>query len=410
MAFSFQHYLFGPIKVVSSILIQLATLSLTGVLTSVEFGKLALIISVSQFAFVFTNGWTNGLMTNLGMQSHSRGENYLKFFLHRFIILFITYFPIFLLSNVFKEELSIFLGIPNALKLILKMHLALLVYDLSSSLLYVKSKYLTMSLIDLAYGIILFLSVKQSVSCIEDYINILLGLNLFYSLLCMVIFFFKIPRKYYLKSWVGLKRSLEYSAWQGLSILSIYLMNLGGLVLLRYFDIPFEEIGSFNLAFRFYSVFSLIFAASGLLVPRLLVIYERRLLKESEKFTILLVVFLLVGYVLLGFLLPYIGSFLGIKIYDKSLLYFFYLAFAFLPFSYITIWNQIFANTLFYKKAQLLFVIQSISYILITLISVPIIGVVGLIFSLIISNIFAAITVLYIKKGKYSVEISNILL
>ena len=162
MSFSFHHYLFGPIKVVSSILIQLATLSLTGVLTSVEFGKLALIISVSQFAFVFTNGWTNGLLTNLGMQSHSRGENYLKFFLHRLIILLITYFPIFLLANVFKEELSIFLGIPNALILILKMHLALLIYDMSSSLLYVKSKYLIMSLIDLTYGIILFLGVKMN--------------------------------------------------------------------------------------------------------------------------------------------------------------------------------------------------------------------------------------------------------
>lgn len=410
MSFSFQHYLFGPIKVVSSILIQLATLSLTGVLTSVEFGKLALIISVSQFAFVFTNGWTNGLLTNLGMQSHSRGENYLKFFLHRLIILLVTYFPIFLLANIFKEELSIFLSNSNALTLILKMHLALLIYDLSSSLLYVKSKYLTMSLIDLAYGIILFLSVKQSVSCIEEYINILLGLNLFYSLLCMVIFFFKIPRKYYIRSWVGFKSSLEYSAWQGLSILSIYLMNLGGLVLLRYFDIPFEEIGSFNLAFRFYSVFSLIFAASGLLVPRILVIYERRLLIESEKFTILLVVFLLVGYVLLGCLLPYIGSSLGVQIYDKSQLYFFYLACSFVPFSYITIWNQIFANTLLYKRAQLLFVIQSISYLLMTFLFVPSIGVFGLILSQIVSNICAVLTVLYIKKGKYSVEISDILL
>jgi O-antigen/teichoic acid export membrane protein len=410
LAFSFQHYLFGPIKIVSSILIQLATLSLTGVLTSIEFGKLALIISVSQFAFVFTNGWTNGLMTNLGMQSHSRGENFLKFFFYRLIILLITYFPIFLLANVFKEELSIFLGIQNALILVLKMHLALLIYDMSSSLLYVKSKYLIMSLIDLTYGIILFLGVKQNVSSIEDYIEILLRLNLFYSFLCMMIFFFKIPRKYYLMSWLGLKSSLEYSAWQGLSILSIYLVNLGGLVLLRYFDIPFEEIGSFNLAFRFYSVFSLVFAASGLLVPRLLVIHEQRLLIESEKFTVLLVVFLLAGYVSLGYLLPYIGSFLDVQIYDNSQLYFFYLACSFVPFCYITIWNQIFANTVFYKKAQLLFALQSISYIIITFISVPIIGVFGLILGLIISNIIAAFTVLYIKKGKYLVEIGDILL
>jgi O-antigen/teichoic acid export membrane protein len=267
-----------------------------------------------------------------------------------------------------------------------------------------------MSLIDLAYGVILFLGVKKSVSSIEDYIEILLGLNLSFSFLCMMIFFFKIPRKYYLKSWVGFKSSLEYSAWQGLSILSIYLMNLGGLVLLRYFDIPFEEIGSFNLAFRFYSVFSLAFAASGLLIPRLLVIHEQRLLVESEKYTIMLVVFLLTGYISLGFLLPYIGSFLGVQIYDKSQLYFFYLACSFVPFCYITIWNQIFANTLFYKRAQLLFVIQSISYLLITFFFVPAIGVFGLILSQIVSNIFAALTVLYIKKGKYSVRISDILL
>ena len=145
-------------------------------------------------------------------------------------------------------------------------------------------------------------------------------------------------------------------------------------------------------------------------MPRILVIYERRLLIESEKFTILLVVFLLVGYVLLGCLLPYIGSSLGVQIYDKSQLYFFYLACSFVPFSYITIWNQIFANTLLYKRAQLLFVIQSISYLLMTFLFVPSIGVFGLILSQIVSNICAVLTVLYIKKGKYSVEISDILL
>ena len=395
--------LFYVIKIISSFSIQIASLFLIYILPPAEFGYLALIISVSQLMYILTSGWSNGAIINLGSKKFAEIGNYNNIVFYRTIIVLISLLIISLLFFNLETPISKFILKNENYELVYFLYLGYVLYDFSSQLLYPGNKDLIQSISELITSISLLLLTLMFVRSIKNYIFI-------YSVIYFVFFLFIISVfiYYYGKQKFSWNKKefvflFKYSIWQLLSVISIYLINIGVNYMFIYYDLSVIDIGLYNFSYRMFSGFAAFFGLFGVLIPKWIHNTDKKVLSKLLEtrifYSICLLVFL---YLIVGLILEPFIIFIGKEDYLQSIKYFIFLFPAFIFMCYSNLINTVIMNSSHYKKAQFAIIAQGLSLIISSFFLVGIFGVYGAIISTTISFIIGAIYLylLYTRKVK----------
>jgi hypothetical protein len=144
----------------------------------------------------------------------------------------------------------------------------------------------------------------------------------------------------------------NYSAWQVISVVSIYIINMGMNYLLVIYQVSLEQIGLYNLAYRLYSGFSPFFSLFGIIIPKWIHSSSESVPSIDKK--ILKIVFsLAILYMAFGIVLIPLLELFDMERYIKSVPYYFMLFPAFLLMSYVNLLNTVIANTAHFRHAQI---------------------------------------------------------
>ena len=395
--------LFYVIKIISSFSIQIASLFLIYILPPAEFGYLALIISASQLMYILTSGWSNGAIINLGSKKFAEIGNYNNIVFYRTIIVLISLLIISLLFYSLETPISKFILKNENYELVYYLYLGYVLYDFSAQLLYPGNKDLTQSISELITSISLLLLTIMFVRSIKNYIFIYSVIYILFSLFIISVFIYYYGKQKFSwdkKEFVFL---FKYSLWQLLSVISIYLINIGVNYMFIYYELSVIDIGLYNFSYRMFSGFAAFFALFGVIIPKWIHNSDKKVLSKLLEtrifYSICLLVFL---YLIVGLILEPFIVFIGKEDYLESIKYFIYLFPAFIFMCYSNLINTVIMNSSYYKKAQLAIVAQGLSLIISSFFLVGIFGIYGAIISTTISFIIGAIYLyfLYTRKVK----------
>lgn len=394
---------FYLIKLSSSFFTQIGSLFLIYLLTPGELGHLALIVSVAQLMFVLTSGWSNGAVINLGSRKYAETGSYKDVIYYRSVIVLISFVIISILFIFLKAPILNFILESKNYSLVYLLFLGYVFYDFSSQLLYPGNKDLAQSLSELIATIAILTLSLLFVTNVREYVYIYSSTFFIFALVIISLFLF-----YFGKQKVLLERKeflfvLKYSFWQILSVVGIYVINIGINYVLVFNKVEVENIGLYNFSYKLFSGFSPFFALFGIIIPKWVYSIDKAKLHDQlmKRFfyciCILAILYLCVASILKPFIIL-----VGKEDYLKSVDYFFYLFPAFLFLSYTNLINTLIMNTKYFKQAQFAIVFQGATLLIFSFPLVRFFGIEGALWATTISFIVGAIYlhVLYNKKVK----------
>ena len=393
--------LFYILKILSSFLIQIASLYLVYVLSPTDYGYLALIISVSQLMYILTSGWTNGALINLGSKKFAETGSYNSIVIYRLIIVLFSFVIVSFLFFILEKQISQILIDNNNYYLVFILFLGYVLYDFASNLLYPGNKDLAQSFLDfLTTSSLLILTVFFVIS-ISSYIFIFTSIYFLFALVVISLFLYFYADLKFKFSKVEFTFLFKYSMWQFLSVISIYVINIGVNYLFIYYEISVDQIGLYNFSYKMFSGFAAFFALFGVLIPKWIHSYDKL---KLHKLLIKRILFIILGltsiYLILAFALKPFIILIGKDDYLNSINYFFYLFPAFILMSYVNLINTVIMNTAFYKHAQFAIVLQALSLIIFSFFTIKYFGVYGAIISTTISFLVGSLYLFSLYKNK----------
>lgn len=377
-------------KLLSSVFSQISALFLIYLLPPKDYGYLALIISVSQVMFTLTSGWSNGAIINLGTKNYISNGSYKDIVYYRGIIVFICFAVVSILFFVLKSLVFEVVHLEQNVKYVYIIFLGYVFYDFSYQLLYPGNKNNLQSILEFIYTLGFLIFMLLMVKNIKEYSYVfLIGSFLFFlSVIISFLFFYRKDNFQWKNSEFNLV--LKYSAWQLMSVLGIYLINLGNNYVFVLNKIPVESIGLYNFAFKLFSGFSVFFGLFGIIIPKW--IHAKRFNPNHLLKKIYLIILgLSVGYLFLALVITPFIKIIGKEDYLGSVRIFYLLFPAFIFMAYVNLMNTIVANTKQYKYAQFAIVIQVIAIFVAGLPLIHFYGINGAIISATISYFICSV-------------------
>lgn len=395
--------IFYIIKLASAITTQLASLYLVYVMTPSEFGKFVLVASVAQLMYVLTSGWSNGSVINLGSQSFAKSGSYKSIVIYRVLIvavMLVTVCSIFLLLGDLIEK---YINISGMFFFVMLLYLGYVLYDHASQLLYPGNRDLIQSGAEFTTSFTLFLLVIYSVKDIQSYVYAYTAVSFVFFCFISILFINYYADDAFKWSLTEFKKVVNYSAWQIISVVSIYIINMGMNYVFVFCGLSFEQVGIYNLSYRLYSGFGLFFALFGIVIPKWIhasttsfQLLEPKLLKIVTTLGVL--------YLVAGFALTPLLNAFEMQRYLDSVIYFFWLFPAFLLSSYSNLLNTVLANTESFRRAQVGVLVQSSLIIISSIPLVALFGIYGAVVAMTIASVSGAI---YFKKIHLELLIKN---
>ena len=350
--------IFHIMKLASALCAQLASLWLVYELTPAEYGQFALIATVAQLMFILTSGWSSGVVINMGSQSYVRTGSYKAIVVYRICIVAVTFVLVSSIFVLLRPLIEGYMRISGLYIYMLLLFLGYVFYDHASQLLYPGNRDRMQAGLELVANLTLLLVVAVAVKSLQTYILAYTTVTLVFA--CIVsILFIKI---FYKASFRWSRNDFEvvfnYSAWQIISVGSIYAINMGTNYMLVICNVSLEQIGIYNFSYRLFSGFAPFFALFGILIPKWihasdsgLATVEQRLLK--------IVGFLAILYLVFGLSLKPLLNIFDIQRYLDSVPYYFWLFPSFIFASYSNLLNTVIANTSQFRRAQIGILVQS---------------------------------------------------
>lgn len=396
---------FHVLKIASAVFTQLASLYLVYALSPDEFGKFSLIATVAQLMFIMTSGWSSGSLINLGSKRFAETGSYLPILAYRISIVVVSMVIVSIVFCTLKGPIEDFMNIKGSSLYVFLLFLGYVLYDYASQLLYPGNKDTHQTIVEFMTSLVFLACVVFIINNISDYIKTYFFAALAFSIVVSIIFY----KTLYAPNFSWNKREfnavLHYSAWQTLSVASIYIINMGTNYVLVAENMTHEQIGVYNLAYRLYSGFSPFFALFGILIPKWM---HSPNLKFSELDKKIKKIVLGLGsiYLLVGFTLMPVVSLLGMSKYSESVHYFFYLFPAFIFSCYSNLVNTVIANTSYFRKSQFGILIQSLILITCCIFLVKYFGMMGAVVAITCASISGALylnmsyrSIMNIKRG-----------
>lgn len=343
---------FHILKLTSALSTQLAALCLVYVLTPAEYGQFALLVTIAQLMYTLTSGWSNGVVINLGSKSFAKSGSYKAVVFYRICIVAVAFVAVSLVFFVLRPLIEEHMKISGLYVYVLMLFLGYVFYDHASQLLYPGNRDLMQAGSELAATFTLLLVVAVAVQDLRSYVFAFTAISVVFACFVSVLFFGYFHDHPFQWRRTEFETVFNYSAWQIISVVSIYLINLGMNYLLAIYKVPLEEIGLYNLAYRLYSGFSPLFALFGILIPKW--IHSTSISVRLIMPKILKIVYALaIIYLVFGLMLTPLLKQFEMERYLKSVPYYFMLFPAFLMTSYTNLLNTVIANTIHFRRAQI---------------------------------------------------------
>jgi O-antigen/teichoic acid export membrane protein len=196
---------------------------------------------------------------------------------------------------------------------------------------------------------------------------------------------------------------LKYSFWQLLSVLGIYVINIGMNYVLVFNKVAVANIGLFNFSYKLFSGFSPFFGLFGIVIPKWVHgkdkagLHNRLMVRFFFSICFLAVLYLVIAFILKPFMIL-----VGKEDYLQSVYFFIYLFPAFLLLSYTNLMNTVIMNTVYFKQAQFAILFQGAALLLFSFPLVRLFGIEGALCSITLSFFIATVYLyfLYNKKVK----------
>lgn len=395
-------------KILSSIFTQMSSLFLIYLLPPSEFGYLTLIISVAQVMFTLTSGWSNGAVINLGTKRFAETGTYKDIVYYRGVLVLVCFVVISILFLISKRFIIGMVKLDENIMYVYILYLGYMFYDFSYQLLYPGNKNNLQSVIEFVYTLSLLIITLTFVKTIQNYTFVFLLLSFLFllaTITCYVIYFGNDKFKW---NSYQFKNVLKYSSWQLLSVIGIYLVNLGNNYVFVLNRIPVESIGLYNFAFRLFSGFTVVFGLFGILIPKW--IHAKEVNNKILVRRIYLIIFCLsLGYLLLALVIKPFIVIIGKTDYLESAQIFYCLFPAFIFMCYVNLMNTVVANTKFYKLAQYAILLQVVSIFIFGIPLVRFYGINGAIIAASLSYMICAMFfyILFMKNVKRSLEVDQ---
>ncbi|SFE68605.1 hypothetical protein SAMN04489711_104135 [Paracidovorax wautersii] len=311
-----------------------------------------MIVSVAQLMYVLTSGWSNGAILNLGSRSFAQTGSYKKIVYYRLVIVALSFFLVSAFFGMARPTIEDYMKIGGLYSYMLILFVGYVLYDFAAQLLYPGNHDTLQASLELATTLTLVGIVAVLVHDLRSYVTTYAAASgIFASVACAIFLFFYHKEPFHWNNDDFLK-VLNYSGWQIVGVLGIYLVNMGSNYLLVFAHVSFEQIGLYGFAYRIYSGFAPFFALFGILVPKWINASSAGIF-TIEKKLIKIISILAVLYMTMGILLAAILPALGMDRYSASIKYFFLLFPAFLLTSYVNLMNTVMANTSRFRRAQI---------------------------------------------------------
>lgn len=349
---------FHILKLASTLCTQLASLYLVYVLAPAEYGQFALLTSVAQLMYILTSGWSNGSVINLGSQKFAQTGSYKAIVYYRISIVTVALVAVISMFFVLKPLIEGYMKINDLHAYVLLLFLGYVFYDHAAQLLYPGNHDRTQAAVEFAATLTLLLVVGFAVKDLQSYVFAYAAVSATFAFAVSILFL-----KYYKDQSFKWRRTefysvLNYSAWQLISVISIYLINMGTNYVLVICHVSLAQIGLFNLAYRLYSGFAPFFSLFGILIPKW-IHSTNGSVRSVEKKLLKIIGILAILYLISGFALTPLLHVFGMQRYLESVPYFFFLFPAFLLTSYTNLLNTVIANTTRFRRAQAGVLLQS---------------------------------------------------
>lgn len=391
---------FYIIKLVSSVLVQVSSLFLVYLLPAKEYGYLALLMSVSSLMFVLTSAWSNGAVINLGSKSFAEKGSYSDIVFYRFIIVISGIIILSILYLLFKTQIISFLHVSKNYGLAYILFLGLVAYDFSYQLLYPGNKDTLQSVLEFSAAILIFAGMVILVKNIKGYVYVYSIISGLFAVLTISFFLYYFGFKNARFNFADFKYVLQYSFWQVLSVIGIYIVNVGMNYIFVFSKISPTEIGQYNFAFKLFSGFSAFFALFGIVIPKWVHTKNENIGQILSKRIMYIVGLLTVFYIIIALILHPFLLFVGKTDYLASAKFYFMLFPAFIFMAYTNLLNTVVANTSFFKNAQYAVLIQVIVLLLVCFPLVHYIDVVGAIIATTVSYIVCSFYFFQLYRNK----------
>jgi O-antigen/teichoic acid export membrane protein len=397
-------------KILSSFCVQALSFFLVYLLAPDEYGRLVLIITISQFMFVFTTGWTDPTIINLGTKKYSEKGNYKDIFYYRTLIVLFSLVIVTLIFFCNATWVLSFLRSQYKYSLLL-VYLLYLAYSLQGftyQLLYPSKKNNLQSIIELLINFALLVVALLFIRNVESYIYANVIAYFLYFVVIIRLFYYYFGKDDFSWSWTDFRATLEYSYWQISGVIGIYLINIGLNYIFSILKVDIAEIGLYNFAYKLFSGFTPIFSICVIIIPQW--IFNKR--KEKEKINIknrllcgilALSIMYLIAFVLLKPFLMLVNK----NDYLQSVDYFIMLFPAFILMCYCQLMGLVTMTTQYYKYIQYATLIQGAVLLLSGYVFVLYLGVNGAICAVTLAFAVNAICLflLYMKKVKSTLNI-----
>jgi O-antigen/teichoic acid export membrane protein len=345
-------------KLASALCAQFASLCLVYVLSPAEYGQFALIATIAQLMFILTSGWSSGVVINIGSKSFVQTGSYKAVVVYRICIVAVTFTLVVSIFILLKPLIEGYMRISGLYVYMLLLFLGYVFYDHASQLLYPGNRDRIQAAIELGANVILFLTVAFAVKSMQNYILAYAIIAFVFSCVVSALFFRLFYEQPFRWSPKDFHAVFSYSAWQVISVGSIYIINMGTNYMLVICDVPLNQIGIYNFSYRLFSGFAPFFALFGILIPKWIHSSESGLF-SVEQSIIKMVGFLAILYLTFGLALKPLFYLFHIERYLDSIPYYFWLFPSFILTSYCNLLNTVIANTSQFRRAQICILVQS---------------------------------------------------
>ena len=391
--------LYFILRLLSSIFIQFISLFLVYLLSPQDFGYLSLIISVSQIMFTLTSGWSNGAILSLGTKNFLTKGSYKDIVIYRSVIVLFCFLVVSIFFKILRISILEIVHLDENINYVFYLFLGYVFYDFAYQLLYPGNKNNIQSILEIIYASSFFLITIIFVRNIQVYTYTFLIATFIFFILTLLFFYFYFGKDQFKWNKKEFNFVLNYSSWQLMSVLGIYLINLGNNYIFVLNSIPVESIGIYNFAFKLFSGFSVFFGLFGIIIPKW-INREDIDYKKLMKRIYYIIIALSLGYLLLASIIKPFINFIGKSDYLDSVNFFYLLFPAFIFMTYVNLMNTIIANTKFYKMAQFAILIQVIIIFSIGIPLVKFYGLYGAVVATTISYLICSLFfyLLYVKK------------
>lgn len=401
--------LFYIFNLFSSFCTQLVSLFLVYLLEPSEYGLLALMISVSQLMFIFTTGWTDPAMINLGTKKYIEKGTYKDIFYYRTLMVFVSFGIISILYLLLKDQISNFIRDSHYYYLVYILYLGVVFHGFSYQLLYPGKRNKIQSFIELITSISLFVITVLFIRSIKEYVYINTSIYFVSLIATVLIFYINFKQDEFAWDKSVFNMVFKFSIWQIFGVVGIYMVNIGINYVLSYYKIDVAQIGLYNFAYKLFSGFTPVFSICVIIIPQWIYSYnsKKNIVKVLNQKILLGIIGLIAIYIFLSFMLKPFIIFIGKKDYIDSVNYFLFLLPAFVFMCYGQFMDLIITTTPYFKHVQYSTFIQGLSLIVYSFFFISFFNIYGALFATIVAFMTKAIylNILYnYRVKKYLIE------